>query len=215
MDESSKNPVPKVSKGLIATALFCGGMALIASYSTALLVCYLGFLFSGLDTGFAILVAIVIVLFTTILPVAILQPQAHQFTWRSLGIQSSLIAMVVVGFMAWFLTRSFFEHNFIKLVPKGIHVHHGRTVMFGSFVHFSAPPEVVTAIIQARQLAPPSEAQASAQERSRAPWGWWNPARMSNPRFFVRQRKSDTGQYWTQGIWVNDATNEVYAYTSS
>jgi hypothetical protein len=37
-------------------------------------------------------------------------------------------------------------------VPSGVHVHHGRSVMFGSFVHFSAPPTVIAAIIKSKEL---------------------------------------------------------------
>jgi hypothetical protein len=37
-------------------------------------------------------------------------------------------------------------------VPKGLRVHHGRSILFSSYVHFSAPPEVIASIIKSKGL---------------------------------------------------------------
>ena len=52
----------------------------------------------------------------------------------------------------------------------------------------------------------------SSRERTKVSWGWWQPASMSNPRFFFRHHQSDAVQGWAEGWWVNGATNEVYAF---
>jgi hypothetical protein len=37
---------------------------------------------------------------------------------------------------------------------------------------------------------------------------------ISNPRFFYRHHESLAVQGWSEGWWVNSATNEVYALSS-
>lgn len=203
-------------KGKFAIACFCIVLALAASCSLALLASHFGILFEGFDTYFTVFCGAAVSIIIPVITTAVLQRKAQQFTWRMLGIEVILTALFAVGFLSWFQTRGHLKNCLGKPVPSGLHVHRGRSVMFATYVHFSAPPEVIAAIIQSHQLAIPAVGtwEQSEEERMKVAWDWWQPATMSNPKFLLRHHTSEAVQGWTEGFWINDKTNEVYAYTA-
>ena len=146
----------------------------------------------------------------------IFKRKGKQFTWRSLTISVTLTSLIVVGYSSWSQTRGALK-LFVDPIPSSLHVHQGRSFLFSTYVHFSTPPEVIAAIIQSHQLASPTNGSLEQIEKDRMmkiSCDWWQPATMSNPKFFVRHHESLAVQGWTEGLWVNDATNEVYAFIS-
>jgi hypothetical protein len=105
-------------------------------------------------------------------------------------------------------------------VPSGLRVHHGRSILFSSYVHFTGPPATIAPLLHSKGLlevpAEPSESSDytafGSREQSKTSWGWWQPTTMSNPRFFFLHHKSEAVQGWSEGWWVSGATNEVYAF---
>jgi hypothetical protein len=122
--------------------------------------------------------------------------------------------------MSWFQTRQNLRpFTGPGPLPGGVHIHRGRTVLFSSYVHFTAQPAVIAAIIQSKQLVEVPDGVDlplyTERQRTQLPWGWWQPAAMSNPRFFHRHHESDAAEGWSEGWWVNGASNEVYAVIGS
>jgi hypothetical protein len=200
------------------------GLALLISWVCAMLACSLGFLFAGIDTFVAVVGATGFSTITTLATAHALKNKRRHFGWRTIIIETALLALVTVGLSSWWQTRqnlvTFFNH---APVPGGVQVHHGHNNLFAEFVHFTAQPKVISTIIQSKELvAVPAEepdGDSSAyweRQKSQTPRDWWQPATMSNPKFFYRYHKTDMGMGtgWAEGWWVNDATNEVYAFIS-
>lgn len=198
------------------------GLALLISWVCAMLACSLGLLFAGIDTFVAVVGATGFSTIATLITADILKHKRRPFGWRTITMETALLALVTVGLSSWWQTRQHLETFFNHApVPSGVQVHHGRQNLFSEFVHFTARPEVISTIIQSKELmAVPAEepdGDSSAyweRQKSQTPWDWWQPATMSNPRFFYRYHKTDMGSGWAEGWWVNDATNEVYAFIS-
>ena len=95
--------------------------------------------------------------------------------------------------------------------------------MFGSFVHFSASPSDISALIQSKGLVevpdwdPNGEADIpegfNERERTKGAWDWWQPALMPKAKFYYRYHKTEFAG-WIEGWWIGGETNEVFAYTS-
>jgi hypothetical protein len=201
-----------------AAFLASAGLALMFSYAFAIFACYLGILFSGLATFFVVLVATACCAIVVPVTALIFKRKKKHFAWRTLFIEVVLLALVAVGLLSWLQTRQALE-IFMKPgpVPSEMHVHRGRSILFSCYVHFSARPADIAAIIQSKELVevPSEEAnQNSLLQRTKISWDWWQPAAMFNPRFFYRHHQSDAVQGWSEGWWVNGATNEVYALIS-
>jgi hypothetical protein len=206
------NLFQKAPMNLFVAAFVSAGFALVASCLFAVVACYLGILFSGLDTVFAVIVATGCCVIVGLLTAVACKRYAKQFTWPSLFCEVMLLALVVVGLMSWFQTRDKLK-LFLDPVPSSLHVHHGRSDLFGCYIHFSAPSAIIAAIIQSKQLAPPAnDSEQIEEDRMKISRNWWQPDTMSNPRFFMRHHTSDAVQGWTDGLWVNGVTNEVYAF---
>jgi hypothetical protein len=190
------------------------GLALTTSCLFALFTIHARILFSGLDTIFAILDGVITSCIVTLIVKFIFKRKAKSFTWRPLIISVVFSSIIVTGFLAWVQTRDqlkmFFSPN---PVLSKIHVHEGRSILISSFVHFSAQPEVIVTVIQSRQLtSPTNDFPDSFQVIMEKSWDWWQPLSMAHPKFFMRHHKSRAVQGWTEALWINDATNEVYAY---
>ena len=92
-------------------------------------------------------------------------------------------------------------------------------MVFDSFIHFTASPADIAAIIKSKGLTEvpdemPDKGDSSTyfvRQKSKDPHGWWQPAEMSNPKFYYRAHERPGMQGWDERWWVNDATNEVYA----
>jgi hypothetical protein len=204
-------------KNSIKAFFVCISFGLITSYLTALLGNRIGILFTGTDTFFAIFVGTIAPFVLVLITKWIFKRKGKQFTYRLLAVEIILTAFITVSFLSWYQT-----HDFLKIfmnpvpMPSSVHVYQGRGVLFSTYVHFSAPPEVITAIIQSHQMFSPTNdsPEQIEQDRMKTSWDWWHPATMSNPKFFMRHHESLAVQGWTEGMWINDATNEVYAFIS-
>ena len=208
----------------ILTAFFASaGLALVFACAFAIFACYLGILFTGIDTLFAVLFATAFCIIVAPVTALVFKRKGKHFAWRTLFIEVMLLALVAVGLLSWLQTRQALKIFMNPVaVPKGVHVYHGRSVLFAAYVHFTAPPAVIATIINSKDLVEvPAEEPVqrdvsgySMQQKTKVSWDWWLPAAMSNPRFFYRHHQSEAGQGWSEGWWVNGATNEVYALIS-
>lgn len=189
------------------------------------LACRFGLLFSGLEFIFTVIISTSICVIVIAATFAFWNRKKIKFSLRFLLIESLFVSMLIIFPSSWLQTRNQLK-IFIGSVPAGIHVHQGRSILFSAFVHFSAPPEVISAIIQSHHLNSRSPIQkdqdkedaerevSREEQRSKDSWDWWQPASMSNPKFFYLHHESQAAQGWSEGWWVNDATNEVYAFIS-
>lgn len=205
------------------TFLASTGLALLLAFAFAFLAVKSGFLFGGVDTIFTPLVATAICAIALPLTALVCKRKGKHFGWRALFIETVVLALLGVTSLSWLQTR---QHLTIFMqpepVPKGIQVKHGRSIMFSSYVHFTGSPEVIASLIKAKQLVEvPAESPETShidgftsRERTKEPWDWWQPATMSNPKFFFRHHTSQAIQGWSEGWWVSGQTNEVYAFIS-
>jgi hypothetical protein len=138
-----------------------------------------------------------------------------------------LVVLVLVGIIAAvFIGLRLNAHhkleNFLSPspVPSELRVLQSRGTLFNSYYHFAGPPAVIVSVLQSKGLLevptePPASSDVtgfSAREQTKHSWDWWQPSALSKPRFFHLYHKSETGQGWNEGWWINEATNEAYAY---
>jgi hypothetical protein len=204
---------------MVAIVFAAAGLALLFSSVFSFLACSGGFLFSGLSAGFVTLVATGFCAVTT--PVIALFFRC--FDWRKLLMVVSVCALAAVGLLSYSDTRQHMQ-IFMTSSPlqSGLRVHHGRSILFSSFVHFTGPPAAIASLLQSKGLlevpAEPPESSDytgfSNRERSRVSWGWWQPTSMPSAKFYFLHHKSNAIQGWSEGWWVSGATNEVYAFIS-
>jgi hypothetical protein len=143
------------------------------------------------------------------------------FTPRVLLIEILLITFVGFGVLSWTDTQNNLRIIMTPFpVPNGLRVHHGRNTLFGGYVNFTGPPSVISALLHSKGLVevstnlPDSSDIGGFVEKATTTnsWDWWQPNTMPNPRFYYRHHDSNAAQGWSEGWWVNDATNEVYAF---
>lgn len=140
-----------------------------------------------------------------------------------------VVALVLLGVIgvAYVALRWNARHNletFLKPspVPSELRVLHRRGILFSSYYHFAGSSAAIDSIIQLKGLieVPVDSPEGSdmsgfsAKERSRTAWDWWQPNKMTKPRFFFRHHTSEAVQGWSEGWWVSGDTNEVYAFIS-
>lgn len=180
-----------------------------------------GMLFSGLDTPVTLVCAFLFTLIATAITNVIFKRLIERFGWRFVWGKISVYAMISVMSLSWMQAR---EHLSIFTkpmpVPDSVRLKHGRSVLFGGYVHFTASPSDIEALIRSKELIevpnwdPDGDAERpegfNERERRKTAWGWWQPA--PGARFYYRHHTSDAPQGWAEGWWVNDGTNEVFAY---
>ena len=199
--------------------LASAGLALLLVPGLAWLACSGGYLFSGISTFAIALVAVVVCTVVTTATAIVLRRRQKYFGWRTLFLEVAVLSFVAIGILSWLDTRQALQIFMAPSpVPKGLRVHQGRCVLFNSYVHFTGPADAIAALIESKGLVevpaepPPETSDYSAwgsRERMKDSWGWWQPATMSQPKFFFL---SHPGQQWCEGWWVNEAKNEVYAF---
>jgi hypothetical protein len=219
--EDGIQPIPKKSLTGIRLVSIYAGLALTTSYLFAWVANYIGILFTGPHTFFAILTGTIVSCIVAAVTKFIFKRKAKQLPHSLLAGEVILTALIAVGFLSWYQTRDFLKILMKPVpVPSSVHVYQGRGFLFSTYVHFSAPPEVITAIIQSHQLfcptndSPEQIEQIQTDRMMRTSCDWWQPTMMSTPTFFMRHHESLAVQGWTEGWWVNDKTNEVYAFIS-
>jgi hypothetical protein len=204
---------------MVTIVLAAAGLALLFSSVFSFIACSGGFLFGGLSADFVTLVATGFC--AVITPVIALFFRC--FGWRKLLMVVPVCALVAVGLLSYLDTRQHMQIFMTSTpVPSGLRVHHGRTVLFSSYVHFTGPPATIASLLQSKGLlevpAEPAESSDYAgfgsRGRSKVSWGWWQPTSMPSARFYYLLHKSEAIQGWSEGWWVSGATNEVYAFIS-
>ena len=207
--------------GTVALLIASGGAGLLPASVFALLTFSCGFMFSGISAFSIIAAAALVCAFVTPLIALLFKRGQRHFGWRALFIVVSPIAIVAVAILSWLDTRQqlrLFMNP--SSVPSGLRVHRGNSQLFFSYVHFTCSPAAISSLLQLKGLvevpAEPSEASDisgfSSREQTKVASGWWQPAAMSNPKFFFLGHKGEGMQGWSEGWWVSGATNEVYAF---
>ena len=110
-------------------------------------------LFAGLDTFFTVLTTTGLCSAAILITGLALNLKPQPFTWCRLFAEVILIAFIAVCAMSWLQTRQNLKIFMNPLpVPNEVHVQHGRSILFSSYVHFTGPPVVIEAIIQSKEL---------------------------------------------------------------
>ncbi len=197
------------------------GLALVLSWLFANLACSLGLLFSGIPAAGAVFGSTAFCAAASVATALVFRRRGKHLPWAGLVAGNILLTLMAVGLLSWLQTRQQMAIFMNPVpVPSELCVHRGRSIMFSSYVHFTGPPEVIDALIRSKQLKEVLPGPTNQDDDSgfflwlklSAPWDWWQPAAMPNPRFFHRHHESDAIQGWGEGWWVNGATNEVYAW---
>jgi len=206
---------------MVVVVLASTGLALLGVSGFSFLACTGGFLFSGISTFFVALVAVAVCALVTPVTALVFKRRQRHFGLRTLFIEVAVLAFVAVGVLSWLDTRQHLQiFTDPSPVPSGLRVHHGRSILFSSYVHFTGPAATIASLLQSKALVevpaePPETSDFTAfasREQTKVPWSWWQPTTMSNPKFFFLHHKSEAVQGWSEGWWVNGATNEVYAF---
>lgn len=205
----------------VAIVFAAAGLALILSAALSLVACAGGFLFSGLSAGFVTFVSAGVCAVITPITAAIFRRRQRHFGWRPLLIAVLVCALLAVSVLSYLDTRQHMR-TFLTCspVPSGLRVHHGRSILFSSYVHFTGSPATIASLLQSKGLLevpaePPESSDYTgfgSRERSKVAWGWWQPTSMPGARFYFLHHKSEAVQGWSEGWWVSGATNEVYAF---
>jgi hypothetical protein len=218
--------IPAVLRAQIRTpAVFfsSAGLALVSSFIFSIFASNYGFLFSGNGTFSVLLVTTPFCAITTSITATVFKRIGRHFSWRAIVIETVILSLLAVIFLSRINTQQTIHIFFAPgPVPSQIHIYQGRGRFFDAYVHFSATPADIAAAINAKELVevpeelPEQGDFSNDNERQRAitPWDWWQPATMTNPRFFFRHHTSEAIQGWSEGWWINGATNEVYAFIS-
>ena len=211
-------PIQRPSLKMIANA--SAGLALVTSSAFSFVACSTGFLFSGISAIFTVFVAVAVCTVVTAVTALILRRRQNNYQWRIFFIEVLFFSLLAVGLLSWFQTRQAMQMFFYPRVPNGVHVLHGYSSLFSTYVHFSAPPAVIAAAIHANGLTEaPAEMPATGDssgyvqwQKAMVSWDWWQPSTMSKPRFFYLHHASELFDPPRIGWCVNSDTNEVYAF---
>lgn len=216
LPHTQKQPV-RITIATIASA----GLSLVLASVLSYIACSGGFLFGGTSVFSVAIGALIFSTIITVVTALIFKRRQKFFGWRTLFMEVALLTLVAVGVLAWIDTRQHLR-IFMKPspVPNGLRVRHGRQILFASYLHFTGSPAAIVELLKSKGLEevpiePPESSDFtgfSARARTKEPWDWWQPASMEKPKFYFRHHKSEAVQGWSEGWWVNEATNEVYAF---
>ena len=221
MKVNNSTPIEKGHMRAPVAFLASIGLSVVLATVFAFIACSCGLLFSGIAIIFTVFVTTAICAVVATVTALVFKRKQWCFTRSAFVIEVLVSALIAVSLLSWLQTRQNLEIFMNPApVPSEVHVHNGRDTLFSTFVHFTAPPAVIAAIIKSKELVEvPSEppdhwdiSGYSSMLQAKVAWGWWQPATMSNPRFFFRHHESLAVQGWSEGWWVNAATNEVYAF---
>jgi hypothetical protein len=224
MNESGEGQESVVRKrgkpmGMLAAFFVSGYLALAFSFCYAVAASFLNLAFGGIVVFGTVVMTTGIGAVAGLLIGLILKWRRKPLMFRSLLIEVAIVSAVGVAVMSWRQKREILEILFKPApVPPGVRVLNGRQELFGVHVHFTAPPGVLSSVIQAKGLVEVPETEEGtdspgwpAREQSKRVWDWWNPTNMPGAKFFFRHHLSQAVQGWTEEWWVNGETNEVYA----
>jgi len=147
-------PVQRPPVRMVAAVFASAGFALVVASGLSIVACSVGFLFSGISLFLIPLLAVGVCTVLTSVIALVWRRRQRCFGWRTLLIGVSVLALVAVGVFSWADTR---QHLRIFIspspLPRGLHVHHGRSIMFSSYVHFTGSPAVIASLLQSKGLA--------------------------------------------------------------
>lgn len=189
----------------------------------AVLADYAGLVFAGLDSIFTVGATTFLCALLTLVTAIRFRRKGRHFGWRTLFAEVTVLTLLGVGLLSWGGTRLRLR-TFMAPEPvqRELKVLHSRADLFAMDVHFTATPAVITKLIQSKELVETPDDPERALEipgyyemqRTKVSRGWWQPTTMSKPRYYYRHHESQAVQGWSEGWWVNGATNEVYARIS-
>jgi hypothetical protein len=221
MKVNSASPTQKAHLRARVAFLASIGLSVLLATAFAFIACYGGFLFGGITVVLTVFVTVAICAIVATVTALFFERKHWHFTWGTLVIEVLVSALIAVSLLSWSQTRQNMEVFMNPVpVPSEVQVYRGYNTFFSTFVHFTAPPAVIAAIIKSKELVevpsePPNQWGVpgySSMQQAKVAWGWWQPATMTNPRFFYRHHESLEVQGWSEGWWVNAATNQVYAF---
>lgn len=196
-----------------------GLLGVLASVGLTTLAVNTGVLFGGLTAFVSLVMATVACWVVAGAIAAIGIRRRRSLGWGALIVITITVSAAVVVYRSWSSIRGsqLKAWNIINPVPNSLHIHRGQDDLFSYWVHFSAPPEVISAIIRSKQLMPPTSQEEKRVEQ-RSMGGafngqdpkWWMPGGMENPRLYLHMHRGPG--YWIQGLWVNETMTEAYAF---
>lgn len=137
----------------------------------------------------------------------------------------ALVALVWTSYSVWTAPKALFRLicRVEPAPPVVIHQSHLFQITPDAlaFLHFSAPPEVMERFISTNQLTRCVEEPDEVASEYRFKLGksgfagsatprWWTPWTLSKPIHYRCEHPSQ--KPWAVGVWVNDKTNEAFAY---
>jgi hypothetical protein len=180
-----------------------------------------GLLFEGFDTYFTVVVVTAACVIVGWVTAVSCQYIGKPVSTRQLSMVVLLLSTSLVALSSRVQTNQKLK-IFLQPMPVSseVKIIHGRTTLHCGYTHFTAPQSLIAAAIQAKQLievpALSGEDGLSHEEITArtisAPWDWWQPATMPKGKLFYKHHKSQAPQGWHEGWWVNEQTNEVYAF---
>jgi len=146
-----------------------GLLGVLASVGLTTLAVNTGVLFGGLTAFVSLVMATVACWVVAGAIAAIGIRRRRSLGWGALIVITITVSAAVVVYRSWSSIRGsqLKAWNIINPVPNSLHIHRGQDDLFSYWVHFSAPPEVISAIIRSKQLMPPtSQEEKRVEQRS-------------------------------------------------
>lgn len=214
----SVESVSRSKPGQFTSVIASGLLGFLVSLGLTMLAVDAGFLFRGLTSFFSLVLATVACWIVAGVSAVVWARKSRQLSWRMLTVVMVTTAAIVIGCRSWRSTRNELEAWLIAPLPKSVRVHRGEDLLFSSWVHFSAPPEVLASIIRSKKLTLPVDEEEKREEQKsmkgsfeRQDPEWWLPGALEKPRFYLHIHH-ESQQPWIQGLWVNEAMTEAYAF---
>lgn len=144
----------------------------------------------------------------------------HYQAWVKAALVTPLVLAILIGAFEWYLNRPTVVYYgvFAEDPPAGVTVLHCMRCDYGFdheyYLHFTAPPEVIRSIIQARELTLYEEAgwreeMAAIVNTSYNPLtpSWYRPLALIN---VVQYRRENMATEHGEYMFVDEQTGEVY-----
>jgi len=141
--------------------------------------------------------------------------------WTSVLLAIALVAPLSMIYEVKTTPRGLCSFFFHGDAPSDVTIHNGYYFQAGPdpwfWIHFSATPEEIMKVIQVHGMKKCQDDYLELERDHLMQWPrrpvWWTPQIMSNAMLFSASHPITSNQNcWGIGIWVNQATNEVYGY---
>ena len=197
--------------GISGCGLGCLGTLLLCSAALSL-----GFAILPVNTAFLGGAAGFAVVLTTAI---VSRARRRKPPWRLFIAETAAIAVILLAYFSWDTPRYVFQCVFGEPIPRSVRIiragYDEHPMDPSAWIHFTASPQDVCALVRTSQLAPAPGAdpgQAGGDFRPK----WWTPAELRPPaqlfsREFFHRDHTDIVSY-VVGVWVDARTNEAYGY---